>query len=73
MAQNHFSPTNKDSLTVHHANLTEGAAIKESLIAQQRGLSHKSVEKKFFTTADQRQVHDLGKVIAANVTGVLEA
>lgn len=31
-----------------------------------------SVGKKFFTTADQRQVHDLGKVIAANVAVVLE-
>jgi hypothetical protein len=30
-----------------------------------------SVEKKFFTTADQRQVHDLGKVIAANMAGIL--
>lgn len=31
-----------------------------------------SVEKKFFTTADQQQVHDFGKVAAANVAGVLE-
>lgn len=34
MTQNRFSPTNKDSLKVHRANLAEGAAIKDSLIAQ---------------------------------------
>lgn len=55
------------------ANIAEGAVVKEFLIAQQRGLSRMSVGKKFFTTAGQRQIHGLGKVIAADVTAGLEA
>jgi len=71
MAQNRFSSTIKDSLTVRQANLAEGAAIKESLIAQQGGLSRTPVGKKFFTTADQREFRYLAQTNASNAAELI--
>jgi len=73
VAQNRVSSTNKDSLTVHVANLAEGAVIKESLIAQQRGLSRMSVVKNFFTAAVREQSRYFEQAIAANVAEILGA
>lgn len=70
--QNHFNPTNKDSLSVHQANLAERSAIKESLIVRLMDLLRVSVVKNSFTAAVWEQSCYFEQAIAANVADILE-